>query len=180
MRPPEASSGPGSPSVRPFASHEWRIYRDLRLRALADSPDAFGSTLAREAGGADEKWAARLARGVASGTDCPLVAEVNGCAVGLTWARVDAPGDTEAHLFQMRVAPGCRGRGAGRLLLRAAIDWALSANVRALHLAVTWGDTPAMRLYRRAGFEPVGDPAPLRPGSPLLARSMRLELPPLR
>ena len=30
-------------AVRRFALHEWRLYRELRLRALADSPDAFGS-----------------------------------------------------------------------------------------------------------------------------------------
>jgi hypothetical protein len=35
------------PSIRPIESHEWRMYRDLRLRSLTDSPDAFGTTLAQ-------------------------------------------------------------------------------------------------------------------------------------
>ncbi len=39
--------------VRTFAPHEWPTYKDLRLRALADSPDAFGSTLAAEQGRTD-------------------------------------------------------------------------------------------------------------------------------
>jgi hypothetical protein len=34
------------PTVRRFAASEWRIYRALRLQALHDAPDAFGSTLA--------------------------------------------------------------------------------------------------------------------------------------
>src|SRR5467141_3759237 len=30
-----------APTVRAFSAGEWHVYRDLRLRALADSPDAF-------------------------------------------------------------------------------------------------------------------------------------------
>jgi len=36
------------PIVRKFASDEWRLYRMLRLAALEESPDAFGSTVAHE------------------------------------------------------------------------------------------------------------------------------------
>jgi GNAT superfamily N-acetyltransferase len=164
------------PSVRSLASHEWRTYRELRLRALADSPDAFGSTLAREQAWADEQWSTRLALGVASELDLPLVAEVNGDAAGIVWARVDGSDPTAARLYQMWIAPECRGLGAGRMLLDTAIDWARAADVPVLHLAVSCGDTPATRLYARAGFKPDGAPEPLRPGSAVLAQPMRLEL----
>jgi RimJ/RimL family protein N-acetyltransferase len=165
-----------TPAVRAFASHEWRAYRDLRLRALADSPDAFGSSLAQEEGQPDEHWSARLALGAASGTDLPLVAEVDGDPVGLAWARIDASDRAAASLYQMWVAPDSRGLGAGRMLLDAAIGWARSAGARSLALKVSCGDTPATRLYSRAGFEAVGVPEPLRPGSAILVQPMRLEL----
>jgi len=32
-------------SIRPFRAEEWPAYRALRLRALADAPDAFSTTL---------------------------------------------------------------------------------------------------------------------------------------
>jgi GNAT superfamily N-acetyltransferase len=165
----------GVASVRTFASHEWRSYRDLRLRALAESPDAFGSTLALEQDRSEEDWSERLTRGTTSGTDLPLVAEVNGQAVGLAWARIDASDPAIGHLYQMWVAPGFRGLGAGRLLLSAAIDWARAANVRALDLGVTTGNTSAERLYTRAGFKSLGDPHPLRPDTALVEHTMRLE-----
>jgi ribosomal protein S18 acetylase RimI-like enzyme len=165
----------GVPSVRVFASHEWRSYRDLRLQALAESPDAFGSTLALEQGRTDEDWSARLARGTSSGSDLPLVAEVSGKAVGLAWARISESDHTFANLYQMWVAPGYRRVGAGRMLVCAAIDWARAAKLQALVLCVTSGNSPATRLYTRAGFKSVGAPEPLRPGCPLFAHTMKLE-----
>lgn len=79
-----------------------------------------------------------------------------------------------AHLYQMWVAPAHRGRGIGRELLDAVIEWARAAGARAVELGVTCGNTPASRLYARAGFVPASDPGPLRPGSTLLAQPMRL------
>ena len=76
----------------------------------------------------------------------------------------------------MWVAPESRGSGCGAMLLDAIVAWAREARARSVALGVTRGDTPAWRLYTRAGFEPVGDPVPLRSGSPLLAQPMRLEL----
>ena len=129
-----------------------------------------------EQGRADEEWSARLSSGTASATDLPLVAELNGEPVGLAWGRIE-PGESHtAHLYQLWVAPGARGVGVGRLLLDAVIAWARSSDVRYLALDVTCGDTPATRLYARAGFRPVGGPNPLRPGSPLLEQPMSLDL----
>lgn len=162
--------------VRQFSRGEWRVYRDVRLRALADSPDAFGAVLAEEADRLDAEWARRLAAGVDSATDLPVLAEVQGEAIGLAWARIDPSRLDVAVLYQMWVAPTHRGLGAGRSLLRAVIAWARERNASVLDLAVTCGDRPARRLYERAGFTPVGEPQPLRPGSTLLAQSMRLEL----
>src|SRR5690348_17195300 len=61
--------------IRPFRADEWPLYRDLRLRALRDSPDAYGSILDLEAALTDAEWAARLAHGVHSARELPLTAE---------------------------------------------------------------------------------------------------------
>lgn len=163
-------------SVREFTPDEWPLYRELRLRALRDAPDAFGSTHAHEAEREEEDWKSRLARGATSAHDLPLVAEVDRQPVGLAWARIDALDQTVAHLFQVWVAPTHRHLGVAHALLHAAIAWARAAHAQRLVLDVTCGNTPAERMYRRAGFVSMGDPQPLRPGSALLSQSMQLEL----
>jgi GNAT superfamily N-acetyltransferase len=52
------------------------------------------------------------------------------------------------------VTPSARGRGHAKTLLYRVIDEATSAGVKRLALQ-TEADNPAIRLYRRAGFEPV-------------------------
>jgi GNAT superfamily N-acetyltransferase len=111
-----------------------------------------------------------------SGGHYPLVAEVDGVAAGLTWAKADVADSAVVHLFQVWVAPENRGRGVAAALLHDAIQWAKARDARFVELGVTCGDTPAVRLYTRAGFKPVGPPEPLRPGSALLSQPMRLSI----
>jgi GNAT superfamily N-acetyltransferase len=162
--------------IRIFAAHEWPTYKNLRLRALADSPDAFGRTLAEAQEYADDYWSGRLSSGANSDWDLPLVAECDGEPIGLTWGRIEASDSEVANLYQVWVDPNYRQRGVGQMLLERAIAWARAKNARYLDLGVTFADSPALRLYQRNGFEPTADPEPLRPGSPLLGLPMRLDL----
>ena len=164
------------PSLRRLGADEWDRYRDLRLRALADSPEAFGSTLDAEGQHSDEHWAARLSSAATSQWNLPLVAEHGDELVGLVWGRIDASIPDTAHVFQMWVAPGSRGVGIGTMLLERVVHWARESKAQRVLLNVTCGDTSAWRLYSRAGFKPVGAPEPLRPGSGVLAQPMCLDL----
>jgi ribosomal protein S18 acetylase RimI-like enzyme len=159
--------------VRPFVPEEWRLYRWLRIRALADAPDAFSSTLARELACPESWWRERLA-GV-DGANLPLLAEAGGHPAGLAWGRIAADRRGTAHLFQMWVDPAFRASGAGGRLVAAVVDWAQRCGAREVLLGVTRGNGPANRLYLRAGFVPIGE-EPLRPGSPLVVDNMRLDL----
>jgi len=171
-----ARSHAGSLKVRNFEPDEWRVYKDLRLQALAESPDAFGSTFAKEVQRSDEEWAYRLASGARSAWDLPLIAMLDACPIGLAWGKIEASEPAVANLYQVWVHPNYRGHGAGQLLLEAVIEWAKSRHAAALELDVTLGYTPAARLYYRNGFRPVGEPVSLRPGAELLEQKMRLSL----
>jgi GNAT superfamily N-acetyltransferase len=162
------------PHIRTLHPDDWPLYRELRLRALADAPHAFGSTYAEESQRDDDVWAARLAA-PALGSHLqgwPYVAEVDGTPVGLAWVKLEG---AVAWLYQVWVAPEARGRGVGAALMDAAIRWARARNATALHLDVTAGDGAAARLYRRTGFVDVGAPVPM-PGRTTFEQAMVLPL----
>lgn len=165
------------PAIRTLHPDDWPVYRDLRLRALADAPQAFCATLSEESARPDEAWAARLAAPAlgAYQQGWPFMAQLDGTPVGLAWVKLDASGTSGASLYQVWVAPQARGRGVGALLVDAAVTWARARRVRALHLGVTTGDGAAARLYRRAGFVDAGTPVP-RPGTALSEQAMTLAL----
>ena len=162
--------------VRTLAAHEWPLYRALRLRALADAPAAFGSTLAEEAARLDQDWAWRLNIAAGSGRDRPLVAELDGTGAGLAWAKLAAGDPSLVNLFQMWVAPEARGHGVAAALLDAALAWARAMNAHTMQLGVVCGNDAARRLYERAGFRAIGEPERQRPGSSRMEQRMRLDL----
>jgi GNAT superfamily N-acetyltransferase len=161
--------------VRPFVPGEWQQYRDLRLQALRDSPDAFASTYEGSSLIPDDAWRQRLASADPE-FELPLAGLHDDSLFGMAWATIHKDQRNMTHLYQMWVAPDVRGLGMGRMLLEAALNWARGRGCDALVLDVTSGDRPARRLYEAAGLLPVGEPAPLRPGSVLQTQSMRYDL----
>ncbi len=65
-------------------------------------------------------------------------------------------GAGEAHLLNLCVAPEEQGRGLGAILLRHVIRQAERLGAEAVFLEVRPSNTPALRLYYRAGFNQVG------------------------
>jgi len=161
-------------ALHPLRAEQWPLYRDLRLRALRDAPDAFGSTLEAEAARTDEDWAQRATRAAVGDADQAWIAAHAEVACGLVWGKRVAEDTVE--VFQMWVAPQARGLGAGRCLLEAVVAWARELGVARVCLGVTAGESAAARLYRSHGFRPVGALEPLREGSPLMCQAMELRL----
>lgn len=163
-------------SVQPATPDQWMIYRDLRLQALRDAPDAFGSTYEAEAQRTDAMWADRIAAAASCGKDRVLLAFDRKAACGLVWCKLSPDEPAVADLFQMWVDPASRGAGVGRALLEEAIAWAGRVGANRVRLGVTAAETPAMRLYVACGFRPAGALEPLREDSSLMMQPMSLVL----
>ncbi len=153
--------------IRRLRPDEWAVFRDVRLRALADAPDAFGSTHAREVAQSDDEWQAL----VRSNERAIFIATAGG-SVGLA---IGAPQRGEAGaagLFAMWVAPQSRGHGIGAALIDAVAKWARREGYQSISLGVETTNESAIALYSRWGFADTGERVPLRKDSDLMIRIM--------
>jgi ribosomal protein S18 acetylase RimI-like enzyme len=84
-------------------------------------------------------------------------------------------GADEAEIRALAAAPEARGRGVGRILLRAVIDRARACGVQRLMLSTQTTMLAAQHLYTEAGFRrlPERDWNPV-PGFTLLAYGLEL------
>ena len=152
------------PEVRLLVPAEWEVWRDLRLRSLADSPDAFGSTLFRELAFAETDWRDRL-------RSMPVVAFVDGVPVALGGGYRIEPGWVQ--VVAMWTAPEHRGQGLAGLVLDLVVQTARLED-RRVALEVTRDNGPARAAYERYGFVATGASSPLREGSDVVTDEMVL------
>jgi len=153
-------------TVDRLGEDDWAVFRELRLRSLLDSPEAFGSTYGEESSQTEPGWRDRAAGRWRGGTAAVFVARAeDGTPVGTaTGAEYDAE-PRVAHLYAMWVAPDARGAGIGHRLLEAVTDWARSRGCDRLVLSVTGSNEIARRFYASVGFEDTGERRSLREGS---------------
>ncbi|HUJ06587.1 MAG TPA: GNAT family N-acetyltransferase [Streptosporangiaceae bacterium] len=152
--------------IRRAGPGEWRVYRELRLAALAEAPYAFSSTLERELAFDDELWQRRLSSSAVS-----FLAWRGAEPVGMATGKIDDPGDEFAvagawQLVGMWVSPAARGLGVADGLVEAVARHARAAGAKTLVLWVTEVNGRAQALYRRLGFAPTGARQPVRPDEP--------------
>jgi RimJ/RimL family protein N-acetyltransferase len=142
--------------IRRLDSSDAAAYQTLRLRALRESPTAFGSSYEEECDTPIEVIAGFLAAGSNRDTFGALIKEQ---LVGMIGIGRES-GRKERHkgfIRSMYVAPDHRGKGVGRRLLSEALAFAESTpELQQVTLAVTAGNVAAITLYESMGFRPFG------------------------
>jgi ribosomal protein S18 acetylase RimI-like enzyme len=141
-------------------------YKAVRLRALADTPSAFGSTYARESQFTEADWQQRTAN-LCTPRSIGYLAhhEDEYCGIAVAFLKEQNP--QYAELFSMWVAPEHRNTGTGRLLVDAIESWARHSGADTLQLMVTSSNLSAIAFYQRLGYTPTGRTEPY-PNDPAL------------
>ncbi len=131
------------------------LLREIRLLALSDEPDAYGSTLAETQRYGEAQW-----RQMASSWNYYLALRDNdvvGMASGGRFERVD----DARWLYGMFVRDDVRGTGVAHRLVHEVAQWTREQGVSILGLHVTSSLPRARAFYRRIGFVDVKRPTPM-------------------
>lgn len=156
------------PAIRALRAADVEAYRALRLRGLAEHPEAFTSSAEEEARESGDRLARRLSPDPDRPHDVVFGAFDGATLVGVCGMDVDMRAKVrhKGHVFGMYVAAERAGAGVGRALIDRVIAHAREhAGLEALVLTVTSGNTAARRVYERAGFATCGrEPRAIRVG----------------
>jgi ribosomal protein S18 acetylase RimI-like enzyme len=140
-------------AIRPLTRDDAAVFRDLRLRALKEAPEAFGAShedTIKEPLSYFEDWL--TGRPVFMAFDKGFDGET---PVGMV-AMIRDPGSKMEHrgrLISMYVVPEARGTGLAEQLVETVIGHALEQGVTQMHLVVAVHNDNARRFYERMGFE---------------------------
>ncbi|WP_338865805.1 GNAT family N-acetyltransferase [Myxococcus stipitatus] len=159
------TSSEGDIVIRPVMPEEAEALHALRLRALKEHPEAFGTSFVEESALSLDVVRARL---VASDKQRVLGAYDGTRLVGMGGVRAE-PRIKCAHkavIWGMYVASEARSRGVGRRLLQSLVAEARKLpGVEQLMLIVVASNASAHSLYRSMGFQTYGvEPRALKIG----------------
>ena len=138
-------------SIRRLTRSDAPTYRDIRLEALTNHPEAFFSAaedFAQRTLNELETLLEQMAFFAALTPDGELVGI-------MAYERGEKRQAHRGWLYQVYVKPQMRGSGCAQALLEAVIEHART-EVQQLHLSVESRNAPALRLYQKAGFEVYG------------------------
>jgi len=148
-------------TVRTLGEEDWPAYREMRLAALRESPDAFVATFEQESLFEEDLWRARMLRARR------LLAERGGRPAGiLSIGQAPEPNTGVAELFGLWVTPEARGTGVAWQLVQAGADQAKEDGSSHLAYWVGTDNGRGVAFASSFGFLPTDTRRPMRVTSP--------------
>lgn len=138
-------------SLRLCALDDWEDLRTIRLEALKDTPEAYGSTYEESVRWSDRQW-----RNAAT-TRLYYLAYRDGRVVGMVSGGLNDAYPGTRWLYAMYVTPSERGSGTSALLVNSIREWAKSQGVGEVYLHVGSSVPRARAFYEKMGFRPTGE-----------------------
>src|SRR5262249_26236037 len=128
--------------VRRAIAGDEPLLRALRLEAMTEAPDAFGSTYERELARTAADWRRWL-----SPPNATFVLDAADGPRGIAAGVHDPQDATVVHLMAMWVHPVLRGTGAGDALVSCVLSWAATEGATVVRLKVEQRNERARRCY---------------------------------
>lgn len=142
--------------IRKLTEEDIDALWNMRLQALQNNPEAFGSTYEETQQRGKESFQQRLRQ---PHTETFFIGAFDESLVGIVgfYRESGEKGQHRGYIISMYVAPEQRGRGISKALVAEAIAQARTiAGLEQLLLAVVTTNPVARQLYRSLGFEVYG------------------------
>ncbi|MBC7249859.1 MAG: GNAT family N-acetyltransferase [Anaerolineae bacterium] len=148
----------GTVTIRAAREEDAPAYRDLRLEALRNHPEAFSSDYAANLAKPMTFWTERLRSDSTDSTVMTYFAVHDQQLIGMCGiTHTDSPKIRHsANIVGMYVRPDWRGFRIAEGLITICMDWARTQGVKIVKLAVVTTNTRAIRCYARCGFQVYG------------------------
>lgn len=138
--------------VKKIEKNDWKNYRDIRLEALKEEPDAFGGSYNEYKDKDDLYWIDKASlSGEKSERNfiCAVLDNNNFISIGGAYQDEN----NEWNIIAIYVKKEFRGLGVGSLLLNKILEELKTRKVEKAFLRVNTKRIPAIFLYKRFGFE---------------------------
>jgi GNAT superfamily N-acetyltransferase len=133
-------------------SGDWNVYRDLRLRALQEEPQAYGSTYADNVSRPASFWKERLQDALEEKIQWLVFAKLEDKLVGMAGAFSEEK--NTVHVIAVYVIPEQRGKGISKLLMKDLLmRIKRNPEVKRIIVDVNPEQLPAFNLYKNSGFQ---------------------------
>jgi ribosomal protein S18 acetylase RimI-like enzyme len=154
------------PTLEQLSLRLIKEFKTVRLRALEDTPSAFGSTYLKESQLSDEDWRKRVTTWNSNSGACYIAMDKSE-PCGIIASYFDKADPQRACVASMWVAPAHRRTGLGTMLMDAVERWVRSHGAVELRLMVTSSNPIATAFYQRLGYAFTGNTEPY-PNDPAL------------
>ena len=142
--------------IRLLGQDEWQFYREVRLAALRDAPEAFVARAEDEAACGDDFWRERMNRARR------IVAESDDGPVGLVGLGLHDDDPESGEVFGLWTSPAVRGQHVARDLVSTAARKATADGCRRLYFWAISDNASAVGFASSFGFRPTSKRRPVR------------------
>ena len=143
-------------ACRRATNNDVALFREVRLRALRDSPDAYGSTYEAAMRRDLRSWEEQLFSTASGGDRNTQFAFKGDDCIGIA-ALYREPSGPSGDIIMMWVDPIYRGSSAASLLVESLLSWAKDSGFTSVSLNVTDTNARAIKFYENEGFHDTGE-----------------------
>ncbi len=146
--------------IKSLLPEDWPLLKSVRLRALAENPEAFGTTLAQASAWDDTRWQENARRFTLFPPAASFLAYTEDAPCGMANCFTAENNFQAAEMTAFWVAPPQRGQGVSEALVAAIVGWAKSQGMTTLQAWVVEDNARALGFYQKLGFQDTAERQP--------------------